>query len=490
MDLKRLTLLHSNDMHGDFFDEQQNEILVGGIARLSGYVQQTRKEDIPALYVIAGDMLQGSIIDQEFKGISTIDIINALSPDIVTLGNHELDYGLGHLMFLEKCAKFPIINANLYIKPTGTKLFQGHKILEVDGIRILFIGIITEEVMEFGKKDPLIGSFVDINDAAKAVEYYCNNFKDIDIDLTVLLTHIGFDSDKQLAAALPPELGVDLIIGGHSHTLLEEPYRVGDILIVQVGCGTDQIGRFDLVLDRDTNAIHSYEWNVIPISDRTCPIDPDMHHLLQSYKRQTDYKFTRIIRRLGRRLTHPSRFQETELGNYFADIFAEHLDLDIVMIASGSIRTECLDALVTLKNLRETFPYDERILSCYISGKQLREMLETHLKMHYSPQGCREFYQINSKFRYHADRDGSLLTIDFDGTPIVPERLYRVGFQELHFLMLEKIFGVSCERITQNGRTRIISTSSFDIVDEAFEHGQLKMPQIEGRIVLETPIDK
>ena len=141
---KNLTLLHSNDLHGDFFSEQENEKVLGGISMLSGYVSQV-KEAVPnTLYCIAGDMLQGSLIDSEYKGISTIEIMNMLAPDVVSLGNHEIDYGLAHLLFLERCAKFPIVNANLFIKNPYTRLFNSHKILQVDGMRVLFIGIVTD----------------------------------------------------------------------------------------------------------------------------------------------------------------------------------------------------------------------------------------------------------------------------------------------------------------------------------------------------------
>ena len=90
--IKKFTILHSNDMHGDFLAEKGKTKLIGGLALLSGYINKVRKEEENVLYVIAGDMLQGSIIDTEFKGISTIDIMNYLAPDVVALGNHEFDF--------------------------------------------------------------------------------------------------------------------------------------------------------------------------------------------------------------------------------------------------------------------------------------------------------------------------------------------------------------------------------------------------------------
>lgn len=205
---KKLVLLHSNDMHGDFLAEQLDDKLVGGVSMLSGYVDKVRKEEPNTIYCIAGDMFRGSIIDSEYKGLSTIEIMNVLAPNVVTIGNHETDYGIAHLLFLEKCAKFPIINANLYIRTNQARLFKPHAILEVDGMKILFIGILTEEVLAQTKGDGLIGSFVGINEAAAEVGRICNAYNAIDIDFTVLLTHIGFEEDKRLAAILDPAWGL------------------------------------------------------------------------------------------------------------------------------------------------------------------------------------------------------------------------------------------------------------------------------------------
>jgi 5'-nucleotidase len=81
--------------------------LIGGLSLLSGYINQVRREEKNVLYCIAGDMVQGSLIDAKYKGISTMEIMNYLAPDVATLGDHKFDYGLPHLLFLEKMANFP-----------------------------------------------------------------------------------------------------------------------------------------------------------------------------------------------------------------------------------------------------------------------------------------------------------------------------------------------------------------------------------------------
>ena len=215
---KKITILHSNDLHGDFLAEQVDEKLVGGVSMMSGYIEKVRAEEPNTIYAIAGDMFRGSVIDSEYKGISTIEIMNALAPDIVTIGNHEVDYGIAHLLFIEKCARFPIINANLYIKNTPTRLFTPYKILRMDGMNILFIGIITQDVINQTKSESLVGSFVDTAAAAAEVGKICNTHNSIDIDFTVLLTHPQRTRETELgnlfADIFTRSLGIDVMLIG------------------------------------------------------------------------------------------------------------------------------------------------------------------------------------------------------------------------------------------------------------------------------------
>ena len=285
--LKKLTLLHSNDMHGDFMAKEVDDRLIGGVSMLSGYVGKVRREERNVVYSISGDMFRGSLIDSEYKGLSTVEIMNILAPDVVTLGNHEVDYGIAHLLFIERCAKFPIINANIYLKNNGTRLFKSHEILEIDGMKVLFIGLLTEQVLSQTKQDKLIGSFLDVYEAAAEVGKICNSYQSVDIDFTVLLTHIGFEADKELAANLDPRWGVDIIIGGHSHTMLSEPAVVAGIPIVQAANGTSQIGRFDIMVDTDGNCIDSYTWQLVPINEDNCERDLQLERVIEKYKNQS-----------------------------------------------------------------------------------------------------------------------------------------------------------------------------------------------------------
>ena len=472
--LKKLTLLHSNDMHGDFLAEDENGRLVGGVSLLSGYIQKVRSEEENVLYAISGDMFRGSVIDSEFKGLSTIEIMNMLTPDVATLGNHEIDYGIGHLLFLEKCALFPIINANLYLTTNQIRLFNSHIILEIGGMRVLFIGVLTEEVLATARKERLIGSFINVHDAAAEVGRICNAHRTEDIDLTVLLTHIGFEEDKKLAALLDPRWGVDLIIGGHTHTYLTEPCVVAGIPIVQAVTGTDQIGRFDLMIDTDTNSINSYTWQLIPIDDSHCPRDRALEDLIAKYSAVAEEKYSRYITRFAGVYTHPTRDRETELGRLMADVLRDNLGLDVMLLGSGSIRVPELGPLVTLKELTEMFPFQEEVIRITVTGRQLKDMIAHIFRPGTLEDDHAEFYQFSRGMKVVVSLSERRVTeMAYDGTPIDDDRLFRVGIQTYHYKNMEEFLGISEAEAVQNAPVKTLATSTLDVLDENLSRMEL-----------------
>ena len=484
--IKKLTVLHSNDLHGDFLAEKIDENLIGGVSMLSGYVHKVRNEEQNTIYCIAGDMFRGSVIDSEFRGISTIEIMNMLAPDVVTVGNHEIDYGIAHLLFLEKCAKFSIINANMHITTNNARLFKSHHIIEIDGMKILFIGILTETVLSMAKKEALVGNYVDIHDAATEVERICNAYNSLDIDCTVLLTHIGFEEDKMLAAQLDSSLGIDIIIGGHSHTYLERPEEVNGILIAQAGTGTDQIGRFDLEIDTDTNSVCSFSWKSVPITDENCPRDLALEEILDPYKLEAEKKYSRVVTRLKRKLTHPSWYQETELGGLLADILKESLRLDIMLVGSGSIRVNEFGPIILFSDLTECLPYDDSAIALWVTGAQLKKMILFMLRDEVWEGSHCEFFQLSEGVCVIYDKQGhKFKEFSLNGEPIEDEKLYKIGLQYYFYLNMKDFFSVSHEDIEPNGKPRRVATSCREVLDEYLSCHQNLEHRIDGRLKIE-----
>jgi len=489
---KRFVILHSNDMHGDFLAEIQGQEgdLIGGLALLSGYINKVRREEENVLYVISGDMLQGSLIDSEYKGISTMEIMNYLAPDVVALGNHEFDYGLPHLLFLEKITNFPVVNANLYVKKYNKRLMKPYIIIKKAGFDILFTGIITENAIREIEQDRLISSFVTIHDAAEEVGRITDAYKSEDIDLTILLTHIGFESDKELAALLKPEWGVDLIIGGHSHTVLEQPEKVNNILIAQAGVGTNQIGRFDIIVDDKTNKIEEYKWQLIPITDDLAEPDQNILDFIQSFKEKVDSKYNTILCNFAKQLTHPKRCSETSLGNLFADVLTEFANCDVMLLGSGSIRSDKLGPIVTLRDFRETLPYDDSLVKFTVTGSLLKRIF-TYIMRPDNLGGEGECYQVNHGVKaVYDDVKGNLKSLTINGNPVEDSQLYSLASQSYHIKYSQANLGVTLEELQKAGKSSIISVSLQAALEEHLNHHQNIDSKVEGRLIYKSSEEK
>lgn len=481
---RRFTILHSNDMHGDFLAEVRGECgtLIGGLSLLSGYINQVRREEDNVLYVISGDMVQGSLIDSEFRGVSTIEIMNYLAPDVVTLGNHEFDYGMPHMLFLEKMANFPIVNANLYIRKYRKRLMRPYHIIRMAGFDILFIGVITEDVVGSLKLDGDLRSFISLEEASREVGLICNAYRNDDIDLTVLLTHIGFESDKKLAAMLDPEWGVDMIIGGHSHTILEQPEVVNNILIAHAGTGTDQIGRFDIVVDDDTNSIVEWEWRLVPISADTMEPDEGLSQFISSFSDVVERKYATVLCKLAHEHRHQARTVETEAGNLFADALAAMAEVDVAFVGSGSLRKEKLSQLVTLGDLRVFYPYDGPLNVCSVSGATLKKAFAGFMRSD-NRNGEGECYQVNSPVRaVYDNRERRLVSLSVNGELVRDEGTYRIALEKYHLENCHKGLQISLDDLSNR---RVFSTSVRDLLEEWLRHHQNVSRKVEGRLTYE-----
>jgi 5'-nucleotidase len=471
-------------MHGDFLAEVKagSGQLIGGLALLSGYVNKVRREEKNVLYVIAGDMLQGSLIDSEYQGISTMEIMNYLAPDVVSLGNHEFDYGLPQLLFLEKMANFPIITANLYIKQYGKRLMKPYLILHVDGFDLMFIGILTEKVLDAVKKDKLVGSFISLEDAAHEVGTITDAYKNDDIDLTVLLTHIGYDSDLELAALLKPEWGVDMIVGGHSHTILQQPGQVNNILIAQAGVGTSQIGRFDITVDDDTNSIVEWKWQLIPIEEGIADPDMQLKAYIDSFAEVVDRKYNSIICKLTDIMTHPRRDIETSLGNLFADALAEVAECDVMLVGSGSIRSKELGPAVTLKDYRACFPFEDYLSRFVIKGAQLKRVF-AHIMRPENRNSEGECYQVNGRIcAVYNNAAHGLISLSFSGSTVDDEQRYTIGLIGYHILNSDAFLNITNDELLANGPSKVVATSVPEVLEEYLKGHQNIGRKVEGRL--------
>ena len=268
----KLTILHTNDQHSRIepFDASYTRNPdQGGFARRASLIQKIRSEEKNILLLDSGDIFQGTPYFNFFGGELEFKLMSMMRYDASTMGNHDFDNGLEGFAKVLPNAKFPFICSNYDFKNT---ILDGktepYKIFKKDGIKIGIFGIGIELSGLVGKKS--YGETVYLHPIEMAQHYadFLKNEKKC--DLIICLSHIGFDykdqpekmSDKHLAAKTS---GIDLILGGHTHTFLQEPLRLQNkdgknVIVNQVGWAGILLGRLDFYFDK-YKAVKNISWN-------------------------------------------------------------------------------------------------------------------------------------------------------------------------------------------------------------------------------------
>ncbi|MFB8787772.1 MAG: 5'-nucleotidase C-terminal domain-containing protein [Potamolinea sp.] len=282
---------------------------------------------------------------------------------------------------------------------------------------------------------------------------------------------------------LNPEWGVDMIIGGHSHTFLEQPAEVNNILIAQAGIGTDQIGRFDVVVDDDTNSIVEWKWQLLPVDNNLAEPDPEIEKLIMTFQKEVDRKYNRLIGRLAHKLTHPKREEESDLGNLIADIVAQLDKLDVVLIGSGSIRGTKLGPLVTLSDLKTVYPYDDVLYKVRVTGEQLTQIFAHFMRLENRIPGESCYFQVNKGIQaVYNDAQKRLESLSINEKSVQADAHYTICLEEFHYKNSVLSLGITTEELTQLDNAKVVSTSCQNILEEYFSHHQNLNSKIEGRL--------
>ena len=256
----KLTVLHTNDMHYhlDPFPESNAEYPgQGGIVQVAALVNQERKENSNVILFDAGDMFQGTPYFNYFKGDLILKIMSKMGYNTGTIGNHEFDNGLGDIQSAFRFATFPIVSSNYDFSDTILAgQVKTHHIFEKDGIKIGVYGLGIELDGLVGKANYGNTRFYDPLSTAIKMEKFLK--KEHSCDLVVCLSHLGYsyENNKICDTTLAPQTKyTDLIIGGHTHTFLNEPTILKNakgkaVIVNQAGWAALALGKIEFVFDR------------------------------------------------------------------------------------------------------------------------------------------------------------------------------------------------------------------------------------------------
>ena len=449
-----VVILHTNDIHCGVSDNV-------GVARLSQYKKDLKKQGLAVLLVDAGDAVQGAPIGKLSNGESIVNIMNAIGYDFAIPDNHEFDYGMAQFFKLNKLQKAGYYSCNFTDLRTGSIVLPPYRIFEAGGHKIAFVGVTTPETLATSTpkyfqddKGKFIYGFQEDETGERvyaAIQKAVDAAKKDGAEFVVIVGHLGMESSLphwSSTAIAENTRGVTAIIDGHSHEQYENRPAKNkdgkDVLITQTGTKMQTVGK--LVLHDDGTMTSTLE------KEETLPApDPKILKVIEKENK----KFEAILKQpVGESLVDlqerdPAtgkrrvRSQETNMGDFVADAFRAVLNTDVAMVNGGSLRNTIKKGVFTYQDILTAFPFGNMSSAAEVKGQTILDALE--LGSMNTPDENGGFLQVSGltytidatiPSTVELDAHGSFVGVKGErrvkdvmigGKPIDPEKIYTVG---------------------------------------------------------------
>jgi 5'-nucleotidase/UDP-sugar diphosphatase len=424
-----IIILHTNDLHGAVEPEGGSGGDAGesgGLVNLVSLVDELRLEDPErTLLLDAGDTLQGTYVSNSTQGQVVVAAMNAAGYDAWALGNHEFDWGLEVLRERVSQASFPALAANLVDTASGGMWdeVQPYAIVPVGRAKVAVLGLAYPDTPTINRPENVAG--LTFQAAGVALRSYVPELES-KADLIVVLSHLGYDGDRALASAVS---GIDVIVGGHTHTFLDPPAEVNDTIIAQAGTKGQVLGRLELTVDLETGIVKDYARSsvLIPVTDDVAVVNQEVQVLVDAAvgaaKETMDQPIGEVTRTLQTR-----RSGEFALGNLVVDAMlaswmGEGHPADIAMHNNGGIRADLPEGPITFGQLYEVLPFDNQLVALDLTGAQVLRILEHSVA---ERGGNMQVAGMTFRFSMSEPVGQRILEATVGGQPLDPERIYRV----------------------------------------------------------------
>ena len=475
--LVRVTLLQVNDVYQFAPVELGTR---GGLARVLTLKKEIEKESPNTLFLLAGDTISPSVESITYKGAQMIDAWNAAGLDYSAFGNHEFDFGPAELQKRMAESKFKWLAANVIDKKTGQP-FGGADpfvIREFDGVKVGLFGLTLEETKTTSRPGPDVEFLNPCETAKKMVaELHARGAKTV-----VALTHLSMSEDKEVARCAD----VDVIIGGHEHTLLES--SSGGAPIFKMTADARELGEISLNISKSTGAVESIDWKVIPVTDATKE-DPSFASVNQKYSAILK-ELAKVVGRSAVELDARSavgRTQETNVGDFIADAFRETLGADVGLINGGSIRADELmrPGPLTNRSVLSILPFKNRVVKIEVDGATLRQALEHGVARSAEDAEPGRFPQVSGlRFTFDATRPAGSRIVELSMVGRVPtfdpNKKYTIATSD--YVGLDGGDGYSVFKGARLLTPRERAPFDSDVVRAAIAKKRTIAPKVDGRV--------
>ena len=464
-----LTLLYWSDHHAQHLPErieiEGKEVEVGGSAYLAGMVDELRAGSPRTLVLVAGDEFTGTPVSSITKGHSEIEVLNRIGISAMVPGNHEFDYGWKSLVKVMHDADFPVLLANVTLGDSGQGLFPSDTVFDLGGVKVGVVGVIYQNFGQAVVREGILG--LKPSDQILAVKAFVAKRREA-CDLLVALTHVGWEGDSAMAEAVN---GLDLIIGGHSHTRMVKPRLVHGVTIVQSGPDGLSLGRLTLDVDTTADRITDLRGDLITLRNDQIKPDAKVAALVKSLER----KYTKDLNRgIGTLETDWNLGRHSNLSQWAADAMLSGVRekisdrINMAVVNDGNFRKKLPRGAITERDIWEICPFENPVVTFQVSGEELIKVMHKLLRQP-------DEYMTWSGLRLEAVGD-SIISLIVNGLEVDPYNEYAIATTGFVWEHLDQYLG-----IPQSDRLNIYWPNIME--------RDLLIEDVTSRKVVSTPFD-
>ncbi|PRY78244.1 5'-nucleotidase [Yoonia maritima] len=405
-----LTILHTNDFHARFEpiskydsgcsseDNAAGECF-GGTARLVTAIADARARSNNSILVDGGDQFQGTLFYTYYKGAMAAEFMNKLGYDAMTVGNHEFDDGPEVLRGFMDSVEFPVLmsNADVSGEPLLADVLMKSTVIEQGGEKIGLIGLTPHDTHELASP----GDNIIFTDPSEAVQGEVDKLTEAGVNKIIVLSHSGYVVDQQVAANTT---GVDVIVGGHSNTLLGDmdgaagsyPTMVGDTAIVQAYAYGKFLGELNVTFD-DAGVLTEASGAPLLIDGQVAE-DAETVARISELAQPLEEIRNKVVAVAASAIEgnrDVCRAMECSGGNLIADAMLDRVadqGIQIAIANSGGIRASIDEGDVTMGEVLTVLPFQNTLSTFYVSGETVVAALENGVSQ--IEEGAGRFPQV------------------------------------------------------------------------------------------------
>lgn len=447
----KLVIIHTNDTHGHDVAVEGETIGTAGVAALKADFEAAGAD---VLLLSAGDFSQGTTLVSLDRGASAVEFMNAAGYDAAALGNHEFDYKMDALEANMAEADFDVLAANIVDAETGEPVFTDHVIYETAIGTVGIFGLATPETMTKAHPDNVAGlDFYQGEELAECAQEQVDELTAEGCDFIIALVHLGVDEESapnRSTDIFAQVSGVDLVVDGHSHTVMggEDALVLNDAMIVSTGEYLSNVG----VVITDGETMSS---ELVSAAEYT-KTDEAVAEVVNARNAEVEEQLGEVFGTtevlLDGERDPGVRTQETNMGDFAADAILwqarQNLGedrVDLALTNGGGIRATIPAGEITMNDMKTVFPFGNTIVTIDVTGEQLLEALEaatcsTPTAIGAFPQVSGIEFTINTAVPYENGdlypnstyykpaNPGSRITItEINGEPFDPNEVYTVA---------------------------------------------------------------